>query len=223
MPNFVHMKENNTIGCLFDLDGVLVDSERIYTKIWEAIERQWPTGIENFAYKIKGTTLEDILERFFPENVREDVTAELIKLEGMMVYGPMPGAIGFLDSLRKNGIPLALVTSSNGLKMDHLWHDMPDLKENFNVIITGDIVSHSKPDPEGYLAAADALGVNPRNCAVFEDSLQGVKAGKAAGAYVVGVAGTLKASDIAPYCDIVVNSVAEIDIERLETILKERK
>ena len=216
------MKANNDIACLFDLDGVLVDSERIYTKIWEAIEKQWPTGIENFAYKIKGTTLEDILERHFPEDAREDITKELLRLEGMMIYGPMPGAIEFIDALKAKGIPVALVTSSNGLKMDHLWHDMPGFKEKFDVIITGDEVSNSKPDPEGYLAAAKALGVDPRRCAVFEDSLQGVKAGNAAGAFVIGIAGTLKASDIQPFSDIVVNAVADIYPDRLEETLKAR-
>ncbi|MDE6855645.1 MAG: HAD family phosphatase, partial [Muribaculaceae bacterium] len=213
---------NNDIACLFDLDGVLVDSERIYTKIWEAIEKHWPTGIENFAYKIKGTTLEDILERHFPEEAREDITKELLRLEGMMIYGPMPGAIEFIDALKAKGIPVALVTSSNGLKMDHLWHDMPGFKEKFDVIITGDEVTNSKPDPEGYLAAAKALGVDPKRCAVFEDSLQGVKAGKAAGAFVIGIAGTLKASDIQPYSDIVVNAVADIYPDRLEETLKAR-
>ena len=216
------MEANNDIACLFDLDGVLVDSERIYTKIWEAIEKQWPTGIENFAYKIKGTTLEDILERHFPEEAREDITKELLRLEGMMIYGPMPGAIEFIDALKAKGIPVALVTSSNGLKMDHLWHDMPGFKEKFDVIITGDEVTNSKPDPEGYLAAAKALGIDPKRCAVFEDSLQGVKAGKAAGAFVIGIAGTLKASDIQPYSDIVVNAVADIYPDRLEETLKAR-
>ncbi|MBD5287250.1 MAG: HAD family phosphatase [Bacteroides sp.] len=216
------MEANNDIACLFDLDGVLVDSERIYTKIWEAIEKHWPTGIENFAYKIKGTTLEDILERHFPEEAREDITKELLRLEGMMIYGPMPGAIEFIDALKAKGIPVALVTSSNGLKMDHLWHDMPGFKEKFDVIITGDEVTNSKPDPEGYLAAAKALGVDPKRCAVFEDSLQGVKAGNAAGAFVIGVAGTLKASDIQPFSDIVVNAVADIYPDRLEETLKAR-
>ena len=216
------MSNKNDIACLFDLDGVLLDSERIYTKIWEAIERQWPTGIDNFAYKIKGTTLEDILERYFPEDVREDVTKELIRLEGMMIYEALPGAIEFLDALKEKGIPIALVTSSNGMKMAHLWNDMPGFKEKFDVIITGDEVKCSKPDPEGYLAAAAALRVNPHRCAVFEDSLQGVKAGKAAGAFVIGVAGTLKASDIQPFSDIVVNAVADIYPDKLEELLKSR-
>ncbi len=216
------MEKRKDIGCLFDLDGVLVDSERIYTKIWEAIERQWPTGIEDFPYKIKGTTLEDILERHFPEEAREDVKKELIRLEGMVIYEPMPGAIEFLDSLKSKGIPIALVTSSNDLKMEHLWMDIPGLKEKFDVIITGDEVKNSKPNPEGYLAAAAALGVKPERCAVFEDSLQGVKAGKAAGAFVIGIAGTLKASDIQPYSEIVVNKVADINVDKLEEVLSER-
>lgn len=204
------------IGCLFDLDGVLIDSERMYTKIWEAIEQQWPTGVDNFAYKIKGTTLEDILDHYFPhEKVRAQVVKELYRLEGLMIYQPMPGAMELLDQLRSRNIPVALVTSSNDLKMQHLWSDMPELKEKFDVIITGDEVTHSKPNPEGYLTAARRLGVDPHHCVVFEDSLQGVKAGKSAGAFVVGVAGTLKAEDIAPYADIVVNGVKEVNVDKL--------
>lgn len=217
------MKKNPLIGCLFDLDGVIIDSERLYTKIWEAIEVQWPTGIENFAYKIKGTTLEDILDRYFPDPVvQRQVVDELYRLEGLMIYRPLPGAVEFLDRLKACGIPTALVTSSNDKKMAHLWSDMPELKQDFEVIITGDEVHNSKPDPEGYLTAASEIGVNPKNCAVFEDSLQGVKAGRGAGAYVVGVAGTLKAEDIAPYCDRIVNSLSEIDIDELMNILKDR-
>lgn len=217
------MSTKPEIGCLFDLDGVIIDSERLYTKIWEAIETQWPTGIDNFPYKIKGTTLEDILDRYFPDpEVQRQVVDELYRLEGLMIYQPLPGALTFLDSLRKAGIPTALVTSSNDKKMAHLWSDMPELKKDFKVIITGDEVQNSKPDPEGYLTAAKEIGVNPKNCAVFEDSLQGVKAGRAAGAFVVGVAGTLKAEDISPYCDMVVNGVNEVDIQRLSDILIKR-
>lgn len=215
------MEKNSNIGCLFDLDGVLIDSERLYTKIWEAIEQQWPTGIDNFAYKIKGTTLEDILDHYFPEEtVRANVIKELYRLEGLMIYKPLPGAVEFIDNLRQRFIPIAMVTSSNNLKMQHLWNDMPEFKEKFDVIITGDEVTHSKPNPEGYLKAAKAIGVHPEKCVVFEDSLQGVKAGKAAGAFVVGVAGTLRAEDIAPYSDIVVNSLAEVDIDKLESSAK---
>jgi len=217
------MEKNERIGCLFDLDGVLIDSERLYTKIWEAIEQQWPTGIDNFAYKIKGTTLEDILDRYFPDHaVRANVIKELYRLEGMMIYAPLPGALEFLDALRERNIPIALVTSSNDLKMQHLWNDMPGFKDKFDVIITGNEVTHSKPNPEGYLTAAHHIGVDPKRCAVFEDSLQGVKAGKAAGAYVVGVAGTLKAEDITPFSDVVVNSVAETNIDDLESLLESR-
>lgn len=210
----------DNIACLFDLDGVLIDSERMYTKIWEAIEKEFPTGVENFAYKIKGTTLEDILDRYFPDpEIRKKVTNEIYRLEGMMIYGPKPGAMELLDSLKRRGIPLALVTSSNDLKMAHLWYDMPGLKGEFDTIITGDEVKESKPNPEGYLKAAAQVGVEPCRCAVFEDSLQGVKAGKAAGAYVVGVAGTLKAEDIAPYSDIVVDTLEGFDVDNLENEL----
>lgn len=217
------METKSNIGCLFDLDGVLIDSESLYTKIWEAIEKQWPTGVDNFAYKIKGTTLEDILDHYFPEEkVRSEVVKELYRLEALMIYAPLPGAVELLDALRSRGVPVAMVTSSNDLKMKHLWSDMPELKEKFDVVITGDEVTHSKPDPEGYLMAARRLGLDHGNYIVFEDSLQGVKAGKAAGAFVVGVAGTLRAEDIAPYSDIVVNGVAEVNIDSLLSEVRKR-
>ena len=179
--------------------------------------------MDNFAYKIKGTTLEDILDHYFPdEEVRSEVVKELYRLEALMIYAPLPGAVELLDALRSRGVPVAMVTSSNDLKMKHLWSDMPELKEKFDVVITGDEVTHSKPDPEGYLMAARRLGLDHGNYIVFEDSLQGVKAGKAAGAFVVGVAGTLRAEDIAPYSDMVVNGVAEVDIDCLLSEVRKR-
>ena len=76
-------------------------------------------------------------------------------------------------------------------------------------------MTRSKPDPQGYLLAARSLNADPEACVVFEDSLQGVKAGKAAGCYVVGVAGTLKREVIEPYCDRVVDSLEEIDPDEI--------
>lgn len=198
---------------LFDLDGVLIDSEREYTKIWETIEKNFPTGIDNFAIKIKGTTLEDILDRYFPDSkVRKEVEIMLYKLEGEMVYQYCPGARELLISLKNRGIPMALVTSSNSDKMEHLYRDIPEIKEFFKSIIVGEMVVESKPSPEGYLKAAAAIGIDPTQCIVVEDSLQGVRAGKNAGAYVVGIAGTLPAATLAVEADIVVNNISEIKI-----------
>lgn len=211
-------------GFLFDLDGVLIDSETAYSEIWTRIEREYPTGIEDFARKIKGTTLEKILSDNYPDaSTRAKVEARLYELEGQMKYTPLPGAVELLSTLNGRGIPAVIVTSSNDKKMQHLWSDLPDFRQYFRKIIDGDMVTHSKPDPEGYLLGASLIDRKPEHCVVFEDSLQGVKAGHNSGAYVVGVAGTLPAETIAPYCDMVVDTLEGFDVEGLVEILEDRK
>lgn len=211
---------NDGIAFLFDLDGVVVDSEREYTRIWDLIDSVHPSGAQNFSRRIKGSTLDKILHDYYPEpDVRSDVERILYGQEAAMVYRYCPGAREFVNALRERGLPRALVTSSNRYKMKRLSQDLPELEGLFEVVICAEMISHSKPDPEGYLKGASMLGVAPERCAVFEDSLQGVLAGHAAGAYVVGVAGTLPADVISPNSDEVVNSLADVNIpELIETL-----
>lgn len=208
------------IAFLFDLDGVLIDSESGYTLIWNEIERLFPTGVENFSQKIKGTTLESILSTYFPSPyVREEVEHLLYEMENKMAYDYTDGARLLLDKLKLLKFPAVLVTSSNDIKLQHLWLQHPEMLNDFIAVIDGDMVRKSKPDPEGYLLGASKTGLNPSKCVVVEDSLQGVKAGKAAGAFVIGVAGTLPAEVLAPHSNIVVHSLKEIDPIHLTELL----
>lgn len=109
------------VGALFDLDGVLIDSETEYTRIWDDIEACFPTGIEDFPLVIKGTTLPHILDTYFAdEPVRSQVVEMLRDRENRMEYRPIAGALEFLDALAEAGIPSAIVTSSNDEKMANL-------------------------------------------------------------------------------------------------------
>lgn len=216
------MERNKKTGFLFDLDGVLIDSETEYTRIWQKIDKTYPTGRNNFAIIIKGQTLPEILNTHYPPELHDDVIEMLNSMEQKMHYNMLPGASEMLSELKRRGIGAVLVTSSNDMKMRHLREEQPDLEDYFKDIITADRISHSKPDPEGYLAAASALGVPAANCVVFEDSAQGVKAGKAAGAFVVGLTTTLPKEQIENYCDMIVGSLAEIDIDKLTKILESR-
>lgn len=218
-----HSKDVKDIGFLFDLDGVIIDSESQYTRIWGQIDSEYPTGIENFPHKIKGSTLTKILTENYPtEDLREAVAHRLHQLENEMHYSFLPHAKEFLIDLNKRMLPCVLVTSSDDMKMNHLWEELPELKDYFNYIITGNLVKTSKPSPEGYLLGASKIGRKPENCVVFEDSLQGVQAGKNAGAYVVGVIGTLNAETLAPYSHKLINNFNEIDLDILIRELQER-
>lgn len=213
---------NDNIGFLFDLDGVLIDSESEYTRIWQEIDRSYPTRVENFAIRIKGQTLPEILDRYFNPDTHTDVVAMLNSMEQRMRYEMLPGALEMLEDLRRRGIGCVLVTSSNNVKMRHLREEQPDLESYFKDIVTADRISRSKPDPEGYLLGADILGADPRRCVVFEDSAQGVRAGHDAGAYVVGLTTTLPESQIAEFCDRTVATLAETDTDSIIEILKRR-
>lgn len=178
----------NNIGVLFDLDGVLIDSENLYTDFWKGIDCVYPTGVEDFANVIKGNTLTKILNTYFPDkNIQNEIKLKLHKFEDEMRYPIFDGVINFLEELKSHNIPTAIVTSSDDEKMKSLFKQHPQFKDFFNVIITGSVVTHSKPHPEGYLIAAKAINRQAENCFVFEDSIQGLEAGMASGATVIGL------------------------------------
>lgn len=216
-------RTRQNIGFLFDLDGVIIDSEKTYTLIWREINRIFPTGVPDMEYRIKGMTLHAILSQYFPSHtLQEKVVRILYEKEKQMKYHYTEGAAALLEKLRQADIPTALVTSSNDQKMARLWHQLPELKDFFDVIIDGSQVVKSKPDPEGYLRAAAALGIKPERCAVLEDSLQGATAGRCSGAFVIGVVGTLSADILQPECDILVDSLARIDLNDTCNMLNTR-
>lgn len=200
---------------LFDLDGVIIDSERLYTEFWSKIEEIYPTGIPNFPVAIKGSTLPEILVLYPTEEIRKDVTRRLNEFQDSMVFPLLPGAIEFLDSLKEQGIPRALVTSSDTRKMDCLFRQLPQLREKFDVILDASKVTKSKPDPQGYLIAAEALGAKPEECVVFEDSLNGLKAARASGAKVVALATTYPAEELKGMGDLIISEWSEMDFNRL--------
>ena len=192
-------------GVLFDLDGVLIDSEGQYTIFWAAIDKEYPTGIPNFAAYIKGFHLTRILNYFTGDEVRQLIIDKLLDFEQNMHFEFFPGAMSFIEQLREAGIPIAVVTSSDSKKMQGLYRQHPDFKDLFDASLTSEDFEYSKPHPDCYLKAAARFGAQPEECVVFEDSFNGLKSGRAAGMRVIGLATTNKAKDIAPLCDEVIS------------------
>lgn len=206
-------------GALFDLDGVIIDSETLYTGFWNDIEAEFPTGIPDYAIAIKGRTLESIMEEYPTEEIRREITRRLMEFQASMRFTPLPGAVEMLEALAAAGIPSALVTSSDAVKMQRLFDMMPRLRGLFLTVIDGSMVTHSKPHPEGYCRAAREIGMEPERCVVFEDSLQGLAAGRASGATVVGLATTYPVSRVEPLSDVVISSWQELPLERLVELM----
>lgn len=177
------------LAALFDLDGVIVNTEPQYTLLWERIGKHDFPHIPTFAYDVKGSTLVQIFERYYSENPegQKRVVRELNEYESLMDYPLVPGVLAFVDALREAGVSTAVVTSSNIAKMQSLYRAHPDLSSHFDRIFTSEDTKRSKPFPDCYIGAAEKLGCNPKDCVVFEDSFNGLRAGMASGAHVVGL------------------------------------
>lgn len=202
------MNSENIKAALFDLDGVLIDSETLYTRFWENVGKVHHLPSPTFAHDIKGTTLDDILTTHFPDpEVRASVDRLLHEFENEIVYPVFPGALEFVDSLRVKGIKTVIVTSSDNKKMDFLFAQHPGFASHFDAIVTAADVTRSKPDPQPYLIGAVKAGVQPCECVVFEDSFQGLESGRRAGCRVIGLSTTNSAEAIAPFCDEVIPSL----------------
>jgi len=193
---------NNNTAFLFDLDGVIIDTEPQYDIFWKATAEKYNLGIENFENVIKGTTLPYIFSRYFshfPESVHREITADNQAFELQMEIIPIPGVLTFLKEVKKAGIPMGLVTSSDDRKIAYTFSRLP-VRGYFDTIVSADRITKGKPDPECYLSAARDLSVSPENCYVFEDSFNGIKSGNAAGMKVIGLSTTNPADSIAKDC-----------------------
>ena len=204
-----------TRGVLFDLDGVLLDSEGQYSIFWRAMEERFPTGIDDFSNYIKGFHLARILGYFASDEIREQIVQELVEFEKNMRFEFFPGALAFVNRLREAGIPMAIVTSSDHKKMQALFSQHPEFPSLFDVIITGDMVTKAKPDPDCFLLGAKQLGIDIKDCVVFEDSRNGLIAARASGASVIGVATTLSVDVVSPLSDLTIHGVDEVDVEQI--------
>jgi HAD superfamily hydrolase (TIGR01509 family) len=211
------MSENTTHkrGVLFDLDGVLLDSEGQYSIFWEQMDREYPTGVDNFASYIKGFHLTRILSYFATDEVREQVLNDLLAFERNMRFEFFPGALDFVKRLRAAGIPMAVVTSSDCKKMQALYDQYPEFPSLFDQIITGDMVTKAKPDPECFLMGARQLGMDIEDCIVIEDSRNGLLAGRDSGAMVIGIPTTLSVETVSQLSDLTVDAVGLLSVEQI--------
>ena len=192
-------------AALFDLDGVVFDTEPQYTVFWGSQCRLYHPEHPGLEHEIKGSTLDQIYGRWWSgelEKERETVTQRLNEFEAQMDYTYINGMEAFIKDLHQHGVKTAVVTSSNQPKMQSVFKARPEFKELFDEILTSEDFAESKPSPDCYLRGAARFGVEPSECVVLEDSFNGLKSGRAAGMFVVGLATTNKKEDISSLSDV---------------------
>jgi HAD superfamily hydrolase (TIGR01509 family) len=185
------------LALIFDMDGVIIDSNPAHRESWTAYNRSF--GLETTEAmhgRMYGKRNDQIIRDFYGSDLPMDEVmrrgADKEKLYRRMVSGKLdqmlvPGIREFLVEF--DGVPMAVASNAEPDNVDFLL-DEAGLRRFFRVVVHGHQVSYPKPDPEIYLLASGLLGVPPEDTIVFEDSYTGVEAARAAGARVIGVCTT---------------------------------
>lgn len=173
------------------MDGVVIDTHESVTRFWLELAEQYNVRLtaEDFARHIYGCPLNQTLDICFPNltaDQRAGIHHHMVEYESNLLYSEVPGVTALLRTLKQNNFPIALVTSGEPHKVEAVLSQLA-LTDVFTTIVTATDISRGKPDPEGYLLAANRLSQSPEACIVLEDSTAGITAGVAAGAYCVGI------------------------------------
>ena len=205
-------------AALFDLDGVVFETESQYSIFWGMIGREYHPEIPDFEYRIKGQTLVQIYDKYFsedsvfahiegytdPKSEQDKITARLNEFEKDMKYPYIPGVENFIQELKQNGVKCVVVTSSNIQKMLNVYKQHPEFKGYFDRVLTSEDFAKSKPDTDCYLKRAACFGAQPSEWVGVGDSFTGLKAVRASGAFTLGLSTTNSVESIAPYSDYVI-------------------
>lgn len=198
-------------AALFDLDGVVFDTEPQYSIFWGGQFRRYYPEHPGMEQLIKGMTLVEIYEKYFQnKGIQDRITRELDEFEQTMDFVYVKGFENYVKSLRDRGVKTAVVTSSNMAKMENVYRKRPEFKTYFDAILTSEDFAESKPSPDCYQRAAQRFGLTKDECVVFEDSFNGLKSGRTAGMYVVGLATTNSPESIATFADRVIKEYGEM-------------
>lgn len=184
-------------ACLFDLDGVVVDTARYHYIAWKKIADDLGFHFsEADNERLKGVSRMESLDILLnvggididqphKEKLAEQKNNLYVSyIRKMTPEEILPGVIGFLDELHSHGVLIALGSASKNA-MSIL--DLINLTAKFDAVIDGNKVSRAKPDPEVFLKGAQELGIDPLNCVVFEDAQAGIDAARNAGMHIVGI------------------------------------
>lgn len=209
------------IAVLFDFDGVIMDTETQYSIFWHKAGVDY-LGMSDLENRIKGQTLTYIYDNFFLGKTEEqdEITVALTRFEQEMSYDYIPGALDFIADLRRHGVKMAVVTSSNDVKMAAVYRTRPEVKTLFDRIFTAEMFAHSKPAPDCFLLGMEVFGTTPDTTYVFEDSFNGLKSGMASSATVIGLATTNSREDIAPLCHHIIDNFEDFTYDKLTQLHK---
>jgi HAD superfamily hydrolase (TIGR01509 family) len=216
---------------IFDMDGVIIDSQPYHFAVEEKIFRELGFAVtEEESHSFVGMagdrmwlyvknkyglrqSLKELVE--YDNRIRIDYFASLAKVT------PIPGIVDLLDELNRNNIKIALASSSS-VEVIEIFISKSGLKHYFQQIISGDFVEKGKPAPDIFIHTAQALQEAAADCVVIEDSANGVKAAKLAGMKCIGFKNANSGDQDLSLADMVIDDFKKIDVHLMEALFNSR-
>ena len=213
-------------GAIFDMDGLLVDSEKLYQRIWNDLARERGVSLgPDFIKEISGTTgvlRENIVDRHFQTDEGKAIVEENLRRGREELKKQVPLKTGVREILaffREQGVRIAVASSNNE---DQILFNLEKsgIAPYFDAIVSGTEITRGKPAPDIFLKAAEKIQLPPRDCYVFEDSLNGIHAAFAAGCAPVMIPDMMEPTEeIRAICyGIFPDMLAAIDFIRQDTV-----
>lgn len=211
------IKQFNTQAVIFDLDGTMLDNNPYHLKAFKKYLHKMSREMSDEEYnaRINGRTNRDVMEYIYQKKLSDDELRPFVE-EKESLYrelykndiAPVRGLIPLLETLHHQEIPIGIATSGIQPNIDFMFEHVP-VKQYFRVVVNSSHIKRGKPDPEIFLKTAEALHSNPVDCLVFEDSLVGIAAAKAAGMTVIALA-TTHARDELSAADMIIGDYTEL-------------
>lgn len=212
------------LAVIFDMDGVIVDNYTYHHRAWKLFCKTHGLDFEKaFRSRVFGGTNRDHLETFFERSLSASEVSRFEEEKESLyrrLYRPhikaVDGVLEFLAKIKEAGTPCALATSSPAVNVAFVL-SITATTDYFPVILDASHVNRGKPNPEIYLKAAARLQRKPWECVVFEDSVNGIVAAKAAGTKVVALSTTHTAEELPPV-DLVIPDFCHTEVSDLEKL-----
>lgn len=220
-------KQMENYGVIFDMDGVLVDSYQPHYESWKISceELGFPINDEKYAL-LFGQTFDSFVKALATRPMSEEEIKKwywdkeaLYRRIIADAFPENPGASSLLNALNDKGFKLAIGSSGPKENVECVVENLP-AGRLFHATVNGDECANGKPDPEVFIKSAEKMGLPAKACLVIEDSIHGLQAAKSAGMAAIGITGTAPAEQLAEYADMVVDSLEELNPEKIASLIE---
>jgi len=210
---------------ILDVDGVIIDTEEANALASVQMFRELhnievkPEDFVPFVGTGSARYVQGVAEKY---EIDIDVKRAIKRREENFIKNLdklrlFPGVKDFIQVVKQAGLKTAIATSSDRSKFQAAFDQVGLLEQQFDVVVTGDEVEHTKPHPEIYLTTARKLELEPSSCLVIEDSITGIEAAKRAGAFSVAITNTFSKKDLNK-ADLIIRSLEELGIKKIKSV-----